>query len=260
MPSLSFSPSLFSFSHDRFLLLFIVRSLVDAYSNTRCTDSKWNVKQRRTNKWKKIVHKTRQWDAEWAERKVHILAFERYRKQRICSFVYIEWLIVKICIVIHFDSRFLCSFLMLIRVHFIRRARQWWRSCFGCWWLFSPFISQQKYCVKNCKRHNIIIVQIIRRVMHRRQRRERWRDAIVSQFFFFLHFHCSCWCWCSCSGCYYSFWCFSCCSSEILYAVTLSIALAVDVAAHFTKKGVTAREKKINSNCFTLTRQPKMRQ
>lgn len=95
-----------------------------------------------------------------------------------------EWLIVKICIVIHFDSRCLCSFSVLIRVHFTRR---WRRSRFSAMVIrWNPFISTrlQKYYVKNCKRHNIIIVQIIRRVMHRRQRRARWTDAIVSQRFF----------------------------------------------------------------------------
>ena len=138
---------------------------------------------------KKIVHKTRQWDAEWAERKVRILAFERYRKQRllVCILRMIN------CWNMHRNS-FRLSILVLIfssysrAFHSTRSTMMTESLRLVVVILLYPFISTQlqKYCVKNCKRHNIIIVQIIRRVMHRRQRRERWRDAIVSLFCTFI--------------------------------------------------------------------------
>lgn len=80
----------------------------------------------------------------------------------------LKWLIVKICIVIHFDSilvLFSCSpFLRILLAISLSRfayhddARFRWLFFFG----YSTFWRVVKYCVKNCKRHNIIIVQIIR--------------------------------------------------------------------------------------------------
>lgn len=80
----------------------------------------------------------------------------------------LKWLIVEICIVIHFDSilvLFSCSpFLRILLAISLSRfayhddARFRWLFFFG----YSTFWRVVKYCVKNCKRHNIIIVQIIR--------------------------------------------------------------------------------------------------